>query len=173
MRPEYIQHYILDHPSGLRYLMHRHPWISAVFGVGSNLAMLVMIILVSWTRFLTGDSGSRTNRREEATEEDEGHQEEEIENMGASSGNNDNVETLPPPPPASRGILRSLIRSLVINLIQLLIFVTICLVSMNAYQHETYEASKLYEITANQIREFVTSEKRLEDIQTLKKIILG
>ena len=154
--------------------MHRHPWISAVFGVGSNLAMLVMIILVSWTSFLTGDSGSRTNMREEATEEDEGHQEEDIENIGASSDNNDNVETLPPPPPtASRGILRSLIRSLVINSLQLLIFVIICLVSLNAYQHETYEASKLYEITANQIREFVTSEKRLEDIQTLKKIILG
>ena len=173
MRPEYNQHYILDHASGLRYLMHRHPWISAVFGVGSNLAMLVMIILVSWTRFLTGDSGSRTNRREEATEEDEGHQEEEVENIGASSGHNDNVETLPPPPTASRGVFRSLIRSLVINSLQLIIFLTICLVSLNAYQHETYEFSKLYEITANQIREFVTSEKRLEDIQTLKKIFLG
>ena len=38
---------------GLRYIMHRHPWISAFVGVGSNLAMLVMIMLVSWTRFLT------------------------------------------------------------------------------------------------------------------------
>ena len=44
--------------------------------------------------------------------------------------------------------------------------------SLNAYQHETYEASKLYEITANQIREFVTSEKRLEDVQTLKTIVM-
>merc|ERR1712137_157008 len=44
---------------GLRYIMHRHPWISAFVGVGSNLAMLVMIILVSWTRFLTGDSSTR------------------------------------------------------------------------------------------------------------------
>ena len=40
---------------GLRYIMHRHPWISAFVGVGSNLAMLVMIMLVSWTRFLTGE----------------------------------------------------------------------------------------------------------------------
>ena len=117
--------------------------------------------------------GTRAQGPTEATEEEEEHQEEEIENVGASSGNNDNLETLPPPPTASRGILRSLIRSLVINSLQLIIFVTICLVSLNAYQHETYEFSKLYEITANQIREFVTNEKRLEDIQTLKKIILG
>ena len=70
--------------------MHRHPWISAFVGVGSNLAMLVMIILVSWTRFLTGDSNTRATTRGEETVETE--QEEETENLTAAS-DDDNSTT--------------------------------------------------------------------------------
>ena len=83
--------------------MHRHPWIFAFFGVGSNLAMLVMIILVSWTRFLTG--------------------------------------------------------ALSINSIKLLLLITNGLVSFNTYQYETYEPSKLYEITSELVRDFITSDE--------------
>merc|ERR1740119_588 len=158
---------------GLRYIMHRHPWISAFFGVGSNLAMLVMIILVSWTRFLTGDSSTRTTRTEEAEVPAE---DEETENMDAASGDHDDaVENVPVvrPARASRGIIRSIIRSLVINSIKLLLLVTIGLVSFNAYQYETYEPSQLYEITSEQVKEFITSEKRLEDIDTLKTFIMN
>merc|ERR1711936_852192 len=95
---------------GLRYIMHRHPWISAFAGVGS-LAMLVMIILVSWTRFLTGDSSTRTNNRSEEAEVQAEDQETE-ENL-----DDDAVEEVPvvAPARASRGILRSIFRFFVIN----------------------------------------------------------
>ena len=149
--------------------MHRHPWISAFVGVGSNLAMLVMIILVSWTRFLTGDSSTRTNNRVEESEVQAEKQEIE-ENL-----DDDVVEEVPVaiPARASRGILRSIFRFFVINSIKLLLVVTIGLVSFNAYQYETYDASKLYEITSEQAKEFITSEKRFEDIETLKSFIMN
>ena len=158
---------------GLRYIMHRHPWISAFVGVGSNLAMLVMIILVSWTRFLTGDSNTRAATQGEEIVETE--QEEETENLTAASGEENSTEDVPAEIPvrASRGIIRSLFRSLVITSIKLLLLVTIGLVSFNAYQHETYEPGKLYEITLEQVTEFITSEKRSEDIDTLKAFIMN
>ena len=74
---------------------------------------------------------------------------------------------------ASRGILRSILRFFVINSIKLLLVVTIGLVSFNAYQYETSDASKLYEITMEQAKEFITSEKRYEDIDTSKTFIMN
>ena len=100
--------------------MHRHPWISAFFGVGSNLAMLVMIILVSWTRFLTGDSSTRSTRTEEAED-----QAEDSDNMDTASRDQDAGTNVPVvrPARASRGI------------------------------------SKLYEITSELVRDFITSDE--------------
>merc|ERR1712172_220874 len=158
---------------GLRYIMHRHPWISAFVGVGSNLAMLVMIILVSWTRFLTGDSNTRAATQGEETVETQ--QDEETEHSTAASGDDNSPEDDPAEIPvrAPRGFIRSIFRSLVISSIKLLLLVTIGLVSFNAYQHETYEPGKLYEITLEQVTEFITSEKRSEDIDTLKTFIMN
>jgi len=158
---------------GLRYIMHRHPWISAFVGVGSNLAMLVMIILVSWTRFLTGDSNTRAATQGEEIVETQ--QEEETENLTAASGEENSTEDVPAEIPvrAPRGFIRSIFRSLVITSIKLILLVTIGLVSFNAYQHETYEPGKLYEITLEQVTEFITSEKRSEDIDTLKTFIMN
>ena len=36
--------------------MYRHPWVSALCGVTSNIVILTSIILISWARFLQGDS---------------------------------------------------------------------------------------------------------------------
>ena len=153
--------------------MHRHPWISTFVGVGSNLAMLVMIILVSWTRFLTGDSNTRAATQGEENVKTE--QDEETVNSTAASGEENSTEDVPAEIPvrASRGIIRSIFRSLVMNSMKLLLLVTIGLVSYNAYQHETYEPGKLYEITLEQVTEFITSEKRSEDIDTLKTLIMN
>ena len=152
--------------------MHRHPWISAFFGVGSNLAMLVMIILVSWTRFLTGDSSTRSTRTEEAED-----QAEDSDNMDAASCDQDAGTNVPVvcPARASRGIIWSIIthRVTLHHPIKLLLLITIGLVSFNAYQYETYEPGKLYEITLEQVTEFITSEKRFEDIDTLKTFIMN
>jgi len=40
---------------GLRYLMYRHPVISAIIGIFSNISFLLMVVLVSWSKFLSGD----------------------------------------------------------------------------------------------------------------------
>merc|ERR1719402_276746 len=44
--------------TGLRHLMYRHSWFSAVLGVGTVLTVLMTIIGVSWTRFRQGGAGS-------------------------------------------------------------------------------------------------------------------
>ena len=102
-------------------------------------------------------------------------QEEEPENLTAASGENNSTEDVPEEIPvrASRGYIRSLFRSLVINSIKFLLLVTIGLFSFNAYQYETNEPGKLYEITLEQVTEFITSEKRFEDIDTLKTFIMN
>lgn len=41
--------------SGLRYIMHHHPWISSLSGIIANIAVLTIIILISWTRFFSPD----------------------------------------------------------------------------------------------------------------------
>ena len=150
--------------------MHRHPWISAVIGIGSNLAMLVMIILVSWTSFLKGDSSIKT-RGEEAEVETERSQDEETENCTAASSDEDAAENVPVEIPALAP--RSIFRFLVISSFKLLLLVTIGLLSFNAYQFEIYEPGKLFEITWEQDKEYITSEKRVEDIYELSSFIMN
>jgi len=68
--------------SGLRHIMYHHPWISTFTGVFSNIVILSLIILMSWTRFFTDDemdqidSGLVGNLKGEAVEKEE---EDEIE----------------------------------------------------------------------------------------------
>jgi len=57
--------------TGLRHLMYRHSWFSAVLGVGTNILILMTIIGVSWTRFrLAGATNSMENFEEEMEEID-------------------------------------------------------------------------------------------------------
>ena len=44
--------------TGLRHLMYRHSWCSALLGVGTNILILMTIIGVSWTRFRLGGASS-------------------------------------------------------------------------------------------------------------------
>merc|ERR1719244_1061817 len=55
--------------TGLRHLMYRHSWFSAVLGVGSVLTVLMTIISVSWTRFRQGGAGSMESFEEEIEDE--------------------------------------------------------------------------------------------------------
>lgn len=41
--------------SGLRHIMYHHPWMSTTAGVLSNVVLLTMVVLISWTRFFTED----------------------------------------------------------------------------------------------------------------------
>ena len=47
--------------SGLRYVMHHHPWLSSLSGILANVAVLTIIILISWTRSVSASSRPRTN----------------------------------------------------------------------------------------------------------------
>jgi len=42
--------------SGLRRILYRHPWFSTVVGVSSNMIILSIIILISWTTFFAESS---------------------------------------------------------------------------------------------------------------------
>jgi len=54
--------------TGLRHLMYRHSWFSAVLGVGTNILILMTIIGVSWTRFRLGGATSMESLDEELEE---------------------------------------------------------------------------------------------------------
>jgi len=64
--------------TGLRHLMYRHSWFSAVLGVGTNILVLMTIIGVSWTRFRQGGAGSMGSYEEEEVK-DESEAEEIVE----------------------------------------------------------------------------------------------
>jgi len=66
--------------TGLRHLMYRHSWFSALLGVGTNILILMTIIGVSWTRFrLAGAATSMENFEEEMEEEVESEVEDIVE----------------------------------------------------------------------------------------------
>jgi len=44
--------------TGLRHLMYRHSWFSAVLGVGINILVVMVVIGVSWSRFRQGGASS-------------------------------------------------------------------------------------------------------------------
>ena len=62
--------------TGLRHLMYRHSWFSAVVGVGTNILVLMAIIGVSWYRFRQGGAG-----RIGSFEEEEAKDESEVEDI--------------------------------------------------------------------------------------------
>jgi len=66
--------------TGLRHLMYRHSWFSAVLGVGTNILILMTIIGVSWTRFRLGGATSMESLDEEL-EEMEDEIESEVEDI--------------------------------------------------------------------------------------------
>merc|ERR1719370_930580 len=66
--------------TGLRHLMYRHSWFSAVLGVGTNILILMTIIGVSWTRFrLAGATSSMESFEEEMEDEIESEVEDIVE----------------------------------------------------------------------------------------------
>jgi len=66
--------------TGLRHLMYRHSWFSAVLGVGTNILILMTIIGVSWTRFrLAGATSSMESFEEQMEEEIESEVEDIVE----------------------------------------------------------------------------------------------
>ena len=65
--------------TGLRHLMYRHSWFSAVLGVGTNILILMTIIGVSWTRFRLGGASSMESFEEEVEDAVEDEVEDIVE----------------------------------------------------------------------------------------------
>merc|ERR1719339_587440 len=65
--------------TGLRHLMYRHSWFSAVLGVGTNILILMTIIGVSWTRFRLAGAAANMESFEEMEEEIESEVEDIVE----------------------------------------------------------------------------------------------
>jgi len=65
--------------TGLRHLMYRHSWFSAVLGVGTNILILMTIIGVSWTRFRLAGASNMESFEEEMEEEIESEVEDIVE----------------------------------------------------------------------------------------------
>merc|ERR1712059_16402 len=57
-------------PTGLRHLMYRHPWVSSVLGVGTNILVLATIIAVSWAKFNETEVEEDTEENKERSSED-------------------------------------------------------------------------------------------------------
>jgi len=89
--------YIEANLTGLRHLMHRHSWFSAVLGVGTNILVIMIIIGVSWTRFRLGGAGSMESFEQEAEDESEVENIVEVEDESSSTAppqDEDNLQAL-------------------------------------------------------------------------------
>jgi len=71
--------------TGLRAIMYHHPWISTFFGVSSNIFILSVIILISWTKFIAPEASEPTSEEEHVEtvepEEDSPKEEEVVETI--------------------------------------------------------------------------------------------
>jgi len=57
--------------TGLRYLMYRHSWISAIMGVGTNVFIILAIFTISWAGFRASNSEALELRNAEKTDDKE------------------------------------------------------------------------------------------------------
>ena len=141
-------------------MMYRHPWISASFGISSNIIILMMIIVVSWSRFLAQESlTDGADVEEEDTREEEDGKERLHDESVAANDDNDrerNGEEIPrhylgiltgEPSSSSRPQQRpSLGWSVFMALINLTMLISLGYIFFTAYQNGVYEPSKLMEI---------------------------
>jgi len=146
---------------GLRYLMYKHSWISATFGIGSNILILFVIIVSSWTRFLTAhtekvEKEEDVNCNHESQENAESvfanvEEEETIENVSQ-----ENIETPIVNNIQVQGGQRNLLSFLFYSMkmsIQLVFMFGLLFVSYQAYVHDVYEPSKLMEIVSKETKD--------------------
>jgi len=73
--------------AGLRHIMYHHPILSTVVGVSSNMFILAVIILISWSRFFVPEVDESSGLEGEVAEDDvsEGSEEPECEEEEAST----------------------------------------------------------------------------------------
>jgi len=81
--------------TGLRHLMYRHSWFSALMGIGTNILIFMTIIGVSWTKFRMGGASTTSIRSMIGDAEDQVQSEEadHVQDLGPGplSGNGDSA----------------------------------------------------------------------------------
>jgi len=78
--------------TGLRHLMYRHSWFSAVVGVGTNILVLMAIIGVSWYRFRQGGAGRIGSFEEEEAKESEVEDIVEVQEINSAAPPQDGAD---------------------------------------------------------------------------------
>ena len=78
--------------TGLRHLMYRHSWFSAVLGVGTNILVLMAIIGVSWYRFRQGGAGRIGSFEEEEAKESEVEDIVEVQEVNSAAPPQDGAD---------------------------------------------------------------------------------
>ena len=162
--------------------MNRHSWISAVVGVGTILSMIVLIILLSWTKYLTAEESSTEDLLEDSSPPSDDEVVEEF------SSNNDGLET------AERESISRYIRdnsreaeaadqdySFLSNIIPailnssatILLILFGSVVTYSVYHGSADAPSKIIENTKWTVEDFISAEETRKVWETLQMMIVS
>ena len=163
-------------------MMNRHSWISAVIGVGTILSMIVLIILLSWTKYLTAEDSSTEDLLEDSSPPSDDDVVEEL------SSNYDGLET------AERESISRYIRdsnreaaaadpdySFLSNIIPailnssatILLILFGSVVTYSVYHGSADAPSKIIENTKWTVEDFITAEETRKVLETLQMMIVN
>ena len=164
-------------------MMNRHSWISAVIGVGTILSMIVLIILLSWTKYLTAEDSSTEDLLEDSSPPSDDDVVEEL-----SSSNYDGLET------AERESISRYIRdsnreaeaadpdySFLSNIIPailnssatILLILFGSVVTYSVYHGSADAPSKIIENTKWTVEDFISAEETRKVLETLQMMIVN
>ena len=163
-------------------MMNRHSWISAVIGVGTILSMIVLIILLSWTKYLTAEDSSTEDLLEDSSPPSDDDVVEEL------SSNYDGLET------AERESISRYIRdsnreaeaadpdySFLSNIIPailnssatILLILFGSVVTYSVYHGSADAPSKIIENTKWTVEDFISAEETRKVLETLQMMIVN
>ena len=163
-------------------MMNRHSWISAVIGVGTILSMIVLIILLSWTKYLTAEDSSTEDLLEDSSPPSDDDVVEEL------SSNYDGLET------AERESISRYIRdsnreaeaadpdySFLSNIIPailnssatILLILFGSVVTYSVYHGSSDAPSKIIENTKWTVEDFISAEETRKVLETLQMMIVN
>ena len=81
--------------TGLRHLMYRHSWFSAIMGIGTNILIFMTIIGVSWTKFRMGGASTTSmgSMSDDAGEQVQSEEVDRVQDLGPGplSGDDDSA----------------------------------------------------------------------------------
>ena len=162
--------------------MNRHSWISAVIGVGTILSMIVLIILLSWTKYLTAEDSSTEDLLEDSSPPSDDEVVEEL------SSNNDGLET------AERESISRYIRDsnreaeaadpdysflsniipAILNSSATILFILFgSVVTYSVYHGSADAPSKIIENTKWTVEDFISAEETRKVLETLQMMIVN